>query len=427
MKKRFTISSPEFEKEIAKSEYQRTRLVIAFLLVAFVAVNINYYLLDERVTEIYGGEKNYFFVVGWLSSFILYEFFVLKIIAYHQKKYERVTESFRLMHTLIEISVPSLLILYMVDVEQLLAFVDSPVALVYFLFIILSVLHLDFKLSILTALLASIEYAAIIYYGFNVIEHDESKMIPENSFYLRCIILMMSGLAGGFVAEELKKRIQTSFELQRAKNNIELLFGQQVSRTILMELVEERDITKKQEATVLALDIRNFSLFAEKRDPDEILDFQNKIFSPVLEIINQHQGVVNQIMGDGLMATFGTPVSNPLHADMAFQASLKIKEKVKQLSLSGIIPETRIGLGLHTGNVVTGNIGNENRKQYSISGSAVIIAFRVEQLNKEFGSDMLITGDVKERIALGKVPLVYHGLKAIKGFEYGVEVYQVDA
>jgi len=427
LKKRFAITSPEFEKEIAKSEYQRTKLVIAFLLIGLTVVNINYFLLNKSVAEIYGGTVNYFFVIVWLVCFIVYEFVVLRIIGYHQKKYERITETFRFTHTLIEISVPSLLIFYMVHSSKLLPFIDSPVALVYFLFIILSVLHLDFKLSMFTSVLASVEYAAIIYYGFNVMAHDESKMIPENSFYLRCIILMMSGLAGGFVAEELKKRIQTSFELQRAKNNIELLFGQQVSRTVLMELVEERDITKKQEATVLALDIRNFSVFAEKRDPDEILDFQNKIFSPMLEIINQHQGVVNQIMGDGLMATFGTPVSNPLHADMAFQASLKIKEKVKQLSSSGVIPDTRIGLGLHTGNVITGNIGNEDRKQYSISGSAVIIAFRVEQLNKEFGSDMLITGDVKERIALGKVPLVYHGLKSIKGFEYGVEVYQVDA
>ena len=208
---------------------------------------------------------------------------------------------------------------------------------------------------------------------------------------------------------------------------MELLFGQQVSREVLLTLVEERGRAKKQEATVLAMDIRNFTAFAETHSPDEIMDFQNKIFGPVIDIINQHQGVVNQIMGDGLMATFGTPVSNPLHADMAFEASLKIQSKVKELVEQEIIPTTRVGLGLHTGDVVTGNIGNESRKQYSISGSAVIIAFRVEQLNKEFGSELLITDAVKDKVVQGKVTMTSLGKQPMKGFGYEVEIYKVGA
>jgi adenylate cyclase len=232
-------------------------------------------------------------------------------------------------------------------------------------------------------------------------------------------------MAGVYVAEELKRRIQHSFDLQRSKNDMEILFGQQVSREVLMTLVEERGVAKKQEATVLALDIRNFTAFAETHTPDEIMDFQNKIFGPVIDIINQHQGVVNQIMGDGMMATFGTPVSNALHTDMAFEASLKIRQKIKDLVLNGVIEDTRVGLGLHTGDVVTGNIGNENRKQYSISGSAVIIAFRVEQLNKEFGTDLLITDSVKNRIAPGKIQLTSLGRQPMRGFDREVELYKV--
>jgi adenylate cyclase len=208
---------------------------------------------------------------------------------------------------------------------------------------------------------------------------------------------------------------------------MEVLFGQQVSKEVLSTLVQERGIAKKQEATVLAMDIRNFTAFAETHDPDEIMDFQNKIFGPVIDIINQHQGVVNQIMGDGMMATFGTPVSNPLHADMAFEASLRIQSKIKELVREGVIPDTRIGLGLHTGDVITGNIGNESRKQYSISGSAVIIAFRVEQLNKQFGSELLITDAVKNRIVPGKIPMTSLGKQPMKGFGSEVEVFRLGA
>lgn len=82
-------------------------------------------------------------------------------------------------------------------------------------------------------------------------------------------------------------------------------------------------------------------------------------------------------------------------------------------------------MGLHTGEVITGNIGNENRKQYSISGTAVIIAFRVEQLNKELGSELLITGDLKEKIITGKAIIQSLGPQLLKGFGKNIDVYSV--
>lgn len=330
---------------------------------------------------------------------------------------------------MIEVSFPSFLMLYMVDLNDQLAFIDSPVVFIYPLFITLSVLHLDFRLSALTAWVASLEYAFIVFYGFHFTETSAAlaQVIPENTFYLRCVVLIIGGMAGGFVAEEMKRRIQASFDIQKSKNEMEVLFGQQVSREVLTTLVEERGIAKKQEATVLAMDIRNFTSFADTHTPDEIMDYQNKIFGPVIDIINQHQGVVNQIMGDGLMARFGTPVSNPLHADMAFETSLRILNKVRELVNKEIIPDTRIGLGLHTGDVVTGNIGNESRKQYSISGSAVIIAFRVEQLNKQFGTELLITDAVKDKIVPGRIQLDSLGKQPMKGFGNEVEVFKAGA
>jgi adenylate cyclase len=427
LKRASTVVYPEFEKEIAKSEYQRTQLIIGIFLIAFITININYIFLDVTIANLYGGAETYFFMVGWLAFFILYEVIILRLIAFSRNKYHRVREGFRFVHTLLEISFPSLLIFYMVDVRGQLLFIDSPIFLMYFLFIIISVLHLDFRLSFITALLAAVQYAGIIYYGYNLGNEtaEYQSVIPENSFYLRCVVLIISGLAGGYVAQEMKRRIHISFDLQRAKSDMEILFGQQVSREVFSALIQEQGKAKKQEATVLALDIRNFTAFAETHSPDEIMDFQNKIFGPIIDIINQHQGIVNQILGDGIMATFGTPVSNPLHADMAFEAALRILQKVNELCKEGLIPETRLGMGLHTGDVITGNIGNESRKQYSISGSAVIIAFRVEQLNKQFNSELLITDAVKSRIAIGKIQLTSLGKQPMKGFGHEIEIYQV--
>lgn len=428
-RKNSTLLTPEFEREIVQSEYQRTKLLIGLFSLAIVISSANFFFLGDNVKFLFGGTQRYFFVIAWLGCLIVYEVIILQLISYLKKRYQRISEGFRYAHTLIEVSFPSFLMLYMVNVNKQLAFIDSPVVFIYPLFITLSVLHLDFRLSVLTAVLASIEYSLIIYYGYHYAEVQTpfEQILPENTFYLRCAVLVIGGMAGGFVAEEMKRRIQASFDIQRSKNEMEVLFGQQVSKEVLTTLVEERGIAKKQEATVLAMDIRNFTMFAETRTPDEIMDYQNKIFGPVIDIINQHQGVVNQIMGDGLMATFGTPVSNPLHADMAFETSLRILNKVRELVQNGIIPDTKIGLGLHTGDVVTGNIGNESRKQYSISGSAVIIAFRVEQLNKQFGTELLITDAVKDKIVPGRIQLDSLGKQSMKGFGNVVEVFKAGA
>jgi adenylate cyclase len=146
----------------------------------------------------------------------------------------------------------------------------------------------------------------------------------------------------------------------------------------------------------------------------------------VIDTINLHQGVVYQILGDGIMACFGSPVENVLHADVAFQASNEILKKVKKMSAEGIIPDTRIGIGLHSGEIISGNIGNEQRKQFSISGTPVIIASRLEQLNKRFGSEFLISEDVLSRISVGKSRVALVSEEPLKGFEKPIKVYSVE-
>lgn len=417
----------DFEIEITKSEYKRTRLMIGTFVIGLVIILSNFFFIDKDVSDFYGGISNYFFIIFWILLLIGYELIVLGLIKRAQLYGRPVSNKFKFVSSLIEISFPSLLIYYMVDVKDMVLFIDSPVMLMYFLFIIFSTLHLDFKLSAITGVLSGLQFGLIVYYGYNykIVPPELMINLPENSLYMRALLLIIAGGAAGFVAEEVKKRVKASFELQRSKNEMEVLFGQQVSREVLKALVEDRDTLKKTEATVMALDIRNFSSFAERSSPDEIMEFQNKIFGPLLQIINQHQGVVNQILGDGIMATFGSPVENVLHADMAFLAALNIVDKVKELCAAGIIPETKVGIGLHSGKVITGNIGNEQRKQYSISGTAVIIAFRVEQLNKDFGSELLITEEVKNRIEPGKEKIMFIGSSSLKGLDSMVNIYRV--
>jgi len=417
----------EFEHELAKSEYQRAAMLVGVFLLSIVVMSVNYFLIDGNVVTYYGGDSIYFFAITWIIPFIVYELGVIWFIKRYSTKGRKISTRFKILQTTLEITYMSVLILYIIDIKNVYMFIDSPVQFAYFFFIILSILHLDYRISILCGALAAIQFGAIIFYAYHHAGIPVRYMpsLPENGYYVRCIIFVLSAGVAAFVAEEVKRRVRASLDFKLQKSEIEVHLGQQVSRDILTTLTQEGGKSKKVEATVLALDIRGFTQFAEGRSLDEIQDFQNKFFGPVLDIINQHRGVVNQILGDGVMATFGAPSPNPLHADMAFQAALKILEKVRQLCEAGVIPETKVGMGIHSGEVITGNIGNENRKQYSISGKAVIIAFRLEQMNKEFGSELLISEEVRKNVVQGHVSIKSLGRLSLKGLENQVVVHKV--
>jgi adenylate cyclase len=421
------IAFSTLDLEVVKSEYQRSFLITIIFVVGQVVTLINFLLLDPMVAEFYGGYSIYMTTALWILLIIIYEFIVLQMLRRKIKNRQRVGTGFKLWHTLIEISFPSLIMYFMVFRLGMLSFLDSPINSLYFIFIILSILHLDFTVSLFTGILAAVQYSAIIHYGFLEVTRIDTyaPASPENSYYLRNISLILGSAAAGFVAHELKSRIRISFESKKAKDEIELLFDQQVSREVSKALIKDKGVTKRLEATVMFLDIRDFTAFADSHTPDEVINFQNKFLSPVIDIINIHQGVVFQILGDGVMACFGSPVENVLHADMAFQASLQIRTKVKELSDRAVIPTTRIGIGLHSGQIVTGNIGNEQRKQFSISGSPVIVASRLEQLNKKFGTELLISHEVLRNISPGKAEISFVTEETLRGIGLPVKVYKV--
>ncbi len=191
----------------------------------------------------------------------------------------------------------------------------------------------------------------------------------------------------------LKER--NAFEIENKKKAMSL-FSQQVSPEVAKELLSDSYKTgaKKVRACIMFLDIRNFTPFSESRDATEINKYQNDVFGFMIDIISQHNGIVNQFMGDGFLASFGAPASPGNHSQNAVNASLEILKELENRCSSGKLIETKIGIGLHTGEIVTGNVGTAHRKQYSVTGNTVILASRIEQLNKSYKAELLISKDV---------------------------------
>lgn len=213
-------------------------------------------------------------------------------------------------------------------------------------------------------------------------------------------------------------------KLQVADKRIKQLLSQQISGDVAAALITSKDAGKveKRFVCIMFLDIRDFSLFTEHLMPEEIISYQNSVFAFMLESINKHGGIVNQLLGDGFMATFGAPVSHENDSLNAYKAAREIMQKVNEKSQNGAIPVTRVGIGLHAGDVVTGNVGTESRMQYSITGNTVIIAARLEQLNKKFGSTLVISKEVYSRLPEDLREPVEFKEEMVKGRSNPVEV-----
>jgi adenylate cyclase len=149
------------------------------------------------------------------------------------------------------------------------------------------------------------------------------------------------------------------------------------------------------------------------------------VFGEAIDVVNRHRGIINQFLGDGFMATFGAPLATGDDCRNALAAARELVARVAELSASGRIPSTRIGVGMHAGEAVTGNVGSALRKQYSITGNVVILASRIEQLNKKYDSQILVSGEVLKAggdQAGGAVPL---GPIRLRGRDEPIELYRL--
>lgn len=146
--------------------------------------------------------------------------------------------------------------------------------------------------------------------------------------------------------------------------------------------------------TVLFTDIRGFTSISEKMDAQGLVKVLNEFFGEMVTIVMEEDGVVDKFIGDAIMAVFGAPVPKPDDAVHAVRAAVRMQQKVEELSRSVEargLPPVRMGVGIHTGEVVAGNIGSEKRMEYTVIGDTVNLASRLESSTKELGVNILVS------------------------------------
>ncbi|MBT8379390.1 MAG: adenylate/guanylate cyclase domain-containing protein [Ignavibacteria bacterium] len=395
------------------------------ILVLFMVINL--FIFADVGPNPEAARNTFIGLLVLLVIIVLRSFSVRKIIERKKKLVKKNIRRLRYINAILESTIPSVAIILLTFFLKPIVAVNSPAVFLYFIFIFISILDLEFKVCALAGFIAAIQYLFISLLFLD--SYKEATELPifvlPLSYIAKTVILLVSGFAAGGVAHHLKNKIVRSLETLQERNELEKIFGQQVSKEVVDEFINNKlEITsKKRNVSVMFLDIRNFSKFCEGKSPEEINKYQNEVLGFMIEEVNRNSGIVNQILGDGFMATFGAPVEYDNHTQNAVSAALQIVNELNKKNENGEILKTNIGIGIHTGEAFTGNVGTQDRQQYSITGNTVIMAARLEQLNKEFNSSVIVSKDVIEKIkdvnhsSLGNVNL--------KGFANPIELYRL--
>ncbi len=415
--------------EILLSEKLRAKLLAWIFFYAVMVLFILRIFFSKYLLLILPNITPVYIFQATLMLFIFREVAVYRIIKKRLDSGKNISNKFRYLTNLIEISYPTITLIVLSFYFETVAILYTPIVYFYFLILILSTLSLEFKISFYAGITAAIGYITIflVYKGSTDEIINNNFLENEILHFGKAGILILGGVIAGLVANQIKKKIQNVNNALVERNKIINMFGQQVSSSIVDELLNNNNKIESKEkyVCVMFLDIREFTRFTENKKPEEIISYQNSVFGFMIEIINKQHGIINQFLGDGYMATFGLPLSGGNDCQNAVNAALEIIDVLGEKNDACEFPLTRIGIGLHSGFVVAGNVGTDERKQYSISGNTVIMASRIEQLNKTYKSQLLISKDVLDNIDTENIKPLLLGNVQLRGREKPIEIWQL--
>jgi adenylate cyclase len=198
--------------------------------------------------------------------------------------------------------------------------------------------------------------------------------------------------------EALATGFNTMVDGLKERDNLRTTFGKYMTSTVLEHLLAGKVALggESLEVTILFTDIRGFTTISEKMDPQQLVGLLNEYFTEMVGIVMQENGVVDKYIGDAIMAVFGAPVPKKDDAANAVRAAVRMRTALVELNVrlkARGLPSLRTGIGIHSGEVVAGNIGCEKRMEYTVIGDAVNLASRLETSTKDLGVNVLISED----------------------------------
>jgi adenylate cyclase len=428
-------SEPDaFENELALEILKSDRLRVTILICVFGSVVpliliLSVFAYEDFQHAFHGNFKHFLvLVLSVLLTGLVCMLFERVAISRRIGAHKKARPLAQYLSVLVETSIPTAALVVTAQFLNPVYSLFTPAPFVYPLLIVLSTLRLNSKLCFFAGSMAAIQYWIL---AFVFIKRADSMVEPillsGPPHILKGVLLLLMGIAAGLVTAQIKKRIFSTFEMVEERNRISRTFGEYVSPVVMDKLLTLKpDLrSEKRSVCVMFLDIRDFTTFAEKRTPEEVVAYLESLFEFMIEIVNRHHGVINKFLGDGFMAVFGAPLSDGSDCFNGVSAAKEILERVDEEVALGNVLQTTVGIGLHAGEAVTGSIGSSLRKEYTVIGDVVNLASRIEKLNKHFGSQLLISEMVWQDLDESFTDAIPMGEVQVRGREEAIQIYQV--
>lgn len=239
------------------------------------------------------------------------------------------------------------------------------------------------------------------------------------------IVLAMFLISGALITSWRTREAEVMKMSEFLKN----MFGRYMSTEIMQELMDNPDkhlsSGEKREVTVVMTDLRGFSAISERLSPEQVVRLLNNYVSFMADVCKKYNGTLNDIIGDALLMTFGAPVRMDNHALAAVACAVQMQNtmaEVNEANSSEGLPHIAMGVGIHTDEVIIGNIGSEDRAKFTVIGSGVNLASRIEAYT--VGGQVLVSDNVKS-IAGGSLRVDRRFELFPKGSESPITVYDI--
>jgi adenylate cyclase len=217
----------------------------------------------------------------------------------------------------------------------------------------------------------------------------------------------------------------------REKRQVKKLFSRYVSKDVYERLVANPSLAalggSRRHMTVLFSDIRGFTTLSEKGTPEDVVAQLNQLFTRMVAVVFAHRGTVDKFVGDMIMALYSAPLDDADHADHAVETALAMIRTLNEMNVEWQAQGKAtldIGIGINTGDMVAGNIGSETIMSYTVIGDAVNLGARLESLNKEYGTRIIISESTRASLK-GRYDIHPLGDVTVKGKTKPVVIFEV--
>jgi adenylate cyclase len=407
-----------------RSELIRVQSLVVVTAALAIIVTLVHIFVPDVVQRIWRGGASPNSLYPVLIGFILFELWIYRVISYYLVLDRDMPVYRRYLGAFIETSLPSFVLALQIESMGPVRALGFVVPLVYFIFVILSTLRLDFWLSTFTGFVAASELLFMALHYRPEVDPDPE---PEIYYHVaRSVMILLCGVLAGAVGVQLRRGFAASILAATARDRVTSLFGQHVSPQVVERLLlegagAESDIRK---VAVMFVDFRSFTAGARSRSPQDVVDRLDGAFAVLVEILDRHGGIVNKFLGDGFLALFGAPFEAEDPAHRAVGAAREMLAAMERINSNSSWP-LRIGIGIHFGEVVAGNIGSPRRKEYTVIGDTVNFAARLEALNKDFNSQLLISSSVHDELGKDGRDAVSLGEVPIRGYDQPMTIWQL--